>query len=95
MLRFILLFIFTISPSLSLAETDDTLSTDITQNFEAFLADIRIKAINTITNYRKPISAAHTRTKTCHKHRGICCLLSLVKTCLMSVYCTVSLVLNK
>jgi membrane-bound lytic murein transglycosylase B len=45
MLRFILLFIFTISPSLSLAETDDTLSTDITQNFEAFLADIRIKAI--------------------------------------------------
>jgi hypothetical protein len=40
------------------------------------------KAINTITNYRKPISATYTRTKTHHKHRGICCLLSLVKTCL-------------
>jgi hypothetical protein len=40
------------------------------------------KAINTITNYRKPISATYTRTKTRHKHRGICCLLSLVKTCL-------------
>jgi hypothetical protein len=39
------------------------------------------KAINTITNYRKPISATYTRTKTCHKHRGICCLLSLVKPC--------------
>ena len=41
------------------------------------------KAINTITNYRKPISATYTRTKTHHKHRGICCLLSLVKTCLI------------
>jgi len=41
------------------------------------------KAINTITNYRKPISATYTRTKTRHKHRGICCLLSLVKTCLI------------
>ena len=41
------------------------------------------KAINTITNYRKPISATHTRTKTRHKHRGIWCLLSLVKTCLI------------
>jgi hypothetical protein len=41
------------------------------------------KAINTITNYRKPISATYTRTKTSHKHRGICCLLSLVKTCLI------------
>jgi hypothetical protein len=30
------------------------------------------KAINTITNYQKPISATYTRTKTCHKHRGIC-----------------------
>ena len=39
------------------------------------------KAINTITNYRKLISATYTRTKTHHKHRGIC-LLSLVKTCL-------------
>jgi hypothetical protein len=38
------------------------------------------KAINTITNYRKPISAMYTRTKTHHKHRCICCLLSLVKT---------------
>jgi hypothetical protein len=34
-------------------------------------------------HYRKPISATHTRTKTHHKHRGICCLLSLVKTCLI------------
>ena len=41
------------------------------------------KAINAITNYRKPISATYTRTKTHHKHRGICCLLSLVKTCLI------------
>jgi hypothetical protein len=41
------------------------------------------KAINTITNYRKPISTSCTRTKTHHKHRGICCLLSLVKTCLI------------
>ena len=40
------------------------------------------KAINTITNYRKLISATYTRTKTHHKHRGIC-LLSLVKTCLI------------
>ena len=39
--------------------------------------------INTITNYRKPNSAMHTRTKPRHKHRGICCLLSLVKTCLI------------
>ncbi|VVM27901.1 Membrane-bound lytic murein transglycosylase B precursor (EC [uncultured Gammaproteobacteria bacterium] len=48
MLRSIFLFIFTISAGLShlsLAETDDTLRTDIAQNFEAFLADIRIKAI--------------------------------------------------
>ena len=44
------------------------------------------KAINTITNYRKPISATYTRTKTSHKHRGICCLLSLVKTCLIIHY---------
>ena len=41
------------------------------------------KAINTITNYRKPISTSCTRTKTHHKHRGICCLLSLGKTCLI------------
>ena len=41
------------------------------------------KAINTITNYRKPISATYTRTKTRHKHRGVCCLLSLVKICLI------------
>ena len=48
MLRFIFLFIFTISAglsNLSLAKTDDTLSADTTQNFEAFLAQIRIKAI--------------------------------------------------
>ena len=38
------------------------------------------KALNTITNYRKPISATYTRTKTCHKHRGISRLLFLVKT---------------
>jgi hypothetical protein len=31
----------------------------------------------------KTISATYTRTKTHHKHRGICCLLSLVKTCLI------------
>jgi hypothetical protein len=41
------------------------------------------KVINTITNYRKLISATYTRTKTRHKHRGICCLLSLVKKCLI------------
>jgi hypothetical protein len=41
------------------------------------------KVINTITNYRKPISATYTRTTTRHKHHGICCLLSLVKTCLI------------
>ena len=33
------------------------------------------KAIITITNYRKPIPATYTRTKTRHKHRGICCLI--------------------
>jgi hypothetical protein len=41
------------------------------------------KVINTITNYRKSIPATYTRTKTRHKHRDICCLLSLVKTCLI------------
>ena len=45
MFRFIFLFILTISAGTSLAKADDTLSTDTTQNFEAFLADIRIKAI--------------------------------------------------
>jgi hypothetical protein len=38
--------------------------------------------LNIIRN-RKPISVTYTRTKTSHKHRGICCLLSLVKTCLI------------
>ena len=42
-----------------------------------------LKAINAIANYRKPISATYTRTKTHHKHGDICCLLSLVKTCLI------------
>ena len=54
------------------------------------------KAINTITNYRKPISATYTRTKTRHKHRGSCCLLSLVKTCLIhySIILNLTTVLN-
>jgi hypothetical protein len=48
-------------------------------------------AINTTTNYRKPISATYTRTKTRHKHCGICCLLSLVKTCLIQYACSIIL----
>jgi hypothetical protein len=39
--------------------------------------------ISSLKINRKPISATYTRTKTNHKHRGICCLLSLVKTCLI------------